>query len=90
MRDNAKRLDEIERRLCDIETALRGSVIAPGDGGALQNLIRVMRDLYEGPEALKVRVSSLEKFRLKTVAWATGAFAGLQAIWFIIQNKFIK
>ncbi len=52
---------EIESRLLAIEIALRGDL--KGNAGALQNLIRLMNDVYNAPEGVKHRITLLEGWK---------------------------
>jgi len=66
---------EIEERLSAIEMALRGDL--KGNAGALQNLIRLMNDVYNTPEGVKHRVTALEAWK----ASREDRFAG--AVWIV-------
>lgn len=86
--DPERKIDGVAFRVASVEEALRGDM--RGNPGALQSLIRVMRDLYEGHDALIPSVKQLQKERNRTVGWISGAVAvgtiAAQVIIYIITH----
>jgi len=70
---------ELEERLAAIEVALRGDL--KGNSGALQNLIRLMNDVYHATEGLQHRLSVLETWKTSREERLIGATWVIKSMW---------
>jgi len=78
---------EIESRLSAIEVALRGDL--KGNAGALQNLIRLMNDVYNTPDGIKPRVGALENWKVAKEERFAGAIWIVRVGWSVIGGSIV-
>ena len=78
---------EIENRITSIEVALRGDL--KGNSGALQNLIRLMNDVYNTPEGINHRLSVLERWKVAKVERFAGAVWLVRTGWSLVGGAFV-
>ncbi len=86
---------DISERVSQIEEAIRGDL--KGNPGILQNLIRVMNDIYHPEEGLKQKMRHIEDEKIRNAAWFAGVtwlskliWAGLGAVLILIIKAFFK
>jgi hypothetical protein len=77
-----ERFDEVEQRLTDIEVALRGDL--KGSPGILQNLVKLMNDIYIPPDGVMQKVARLEDWQIRKEERAKGAIWVLRGAWAVI------
>ena len=78
---------EIENRISAIEIALRGDL--KGNSGALQNLIRLMNDVYNTPEGVRHRLSVLESWKSAKEERFAGAVWLIRTGWTLLGGAFV-
>ncbi len=71
--------NDMEQRIAAVEEAMRGDL--KGNPGVLQNLIRVMNDVYHPEEGLKPRMKLLEMDKVRASSWVSGATWMAKAVW---------
>lgn len=78
---------EIENRISAIEMALRGDL--KGNSGALQNLIRLMNDVYNNPDGVKHRVALLEVWKASREDRFAGAVWVIRSGWAVLGGAVV-
>lgn len=77
-----ERLDDVEKRLTDIEVALRGDL--KGSPGILQNLVKLMNDIYIPPDGITQKIKRVEDWQIRKEERALGAIWLLRGIWAVL------
>lgn len=63
---------ELEKRIDAIEEAMRGDM--KGNPGMIQQLIRLMNDVYNPTDGHQVRIRRIEDWQNAKENWAKGAY----------------
>lgn len=72
---------DLDERLASMEEAMRGDM--KGNAGMIQNLIRLMNDMYQEPRGMQPRLSKVEEWQMRKDERANGMSIVVRIIWIV-------